>query len=151
MAVLVNRSKKCLGMKLRSVRWQRALLPGTAAGCRPPYLAHVNSPAVYPVPLHHSIYARVSAPGCRPWLLGCAHLISAPKPGWAPRWLRAPPAHGPGAPGGACGGDRSAARACAPELELRGCWLGVLARGSCRCSACHAVSGLLRSLLLSLL
>ena len=89
--ILLNCSNKYLGMKLYSVYWESSLLSGyfcrmsaSALGGGLP-VAHVNSPAVYPVsppPAPHcSIYARVSAPGCSPWLLGCAHLISAPKPG----------------------------------------------------------------------
>ena len=115
-------------MKPYSVYWERILLfgyfcrmSGSAPGGGLP-VAHVNGPAVYPVPLPSAASMHE-----------CPHQAavrgSSAAPTWsvppslarrAPVWPQAPPGHGIGAPGGACGGDRSAARACAPGL---GCWL----------------------------
>ena len=90
-------------------------------------MAHVNSPAVYP------ILPPTTAP-----MHQCPHQAavrgSSAVPTWsvppglarhAPVWPWAPPGDGLGAPGRACGGDSLAAGACAPVLELWGWWLVV--------------------------
>lgn len=129
--ILLNCSNKYLGMKLYSMYWESSLLSGyfcrmsaSALGGGLP-VAHVNSPAVYPVsppppPTAASTHECPHQAAVRGSLAAPTWSVPPSLARRAPVWPRAPPGYGLGVPGGACGADRSAARACAPAL---GCWL----------------------------